>query len=131
MNGLYKGKYLIVYYDENDYPLVIASSCKEFIDAYCKINKNIDRKNVYSIISRVANGLRPNSRIKLIEAGTITDDCFKEADEDFIKFSKETSSPYRTDKERADKLGISERSLYRRLSCLRRRKRRENNEPKN
>lgn len=89
MKGLYRGKYLIVYYDKDGYPSIIEDSAQGFYEACRKISKKITRASVDSLLSRIATGKRNLKRIKLIEADTVINDCFKEADEDFIKMYKE------------------------------------------
>ena len=63
-------------------------------------------------MSKIFKGERKNNRIKLVEADTVTDDCFKEEDEDFIRFINENRK--KTKKEKANELGISARTYFRR-----------------
>lgn len=87
MKGLYKGKYLIVYYDKDEFPIIVASSSVEFEELYRKfINPNIQKRSMVQILSRISMGVITRSNIKLVEADTVVDDCFKEADIDFINF---------------------------------------------
>ena len=121
MKGLYKGKYLIVYYDKDEFPIIVASSSVEFEELYRKfINPNIQKRSMVQILSRISMGVITRSNIKLVEADTVVDDCFKEADIDFINFVKQTRK--KTNKEISTDLGISEGYLYHRKKESRQRR---------
>lgn len=117
MEGLYKGKYLIGIYDEEDFPVFIASSIKEFFDVYIRLFKRINPSSTYKALKRLMPSKREcrlnNTKCKLvlIEADTITHDCFEDADKDFIEFISETH--YKTIHEICEEMGISDRTYYR------------------
>ena len=66
MKGLYRGKYLIVYYDKDGYPSIIEDSAQGFYEACRKISKKITRASVNSLLSRIAKSKLNLKRIKLI-----------------------------------------------------------------
>ena len=116
MKGLYKGKYLIVYYDRDEFPIIIEGSAKKFAEAYCKMKGNkIRTDSIVSLITRIYKGIRTSPHIHLVEADTITDDCFKEADEDFVKFMNEEM---KTAARRCSELNISQRTFYRKKRAV-------------
>ena len=112
MEGLYRGKYLIGFYDKDDFPIFIASTRNEFIEWYC----NYFGLDETAAISRLTNR-RLNSKqnhhgkVVLIPADEVINDCFEEVDKDFINFINETRN--KSMAEIAKEMGISERKLYR------------------
>ena len=112
MEGLYRGKYLIGFYDKDDFPIFIASTRTEFIEWYC----NYFGLDETAAISRLTNR-RLNSKqnhhgkVILIPADEVNNDCFAEEDKDFINFINETRN--KSMAEIAKEMGISERKLYR------------------
>lgn len=120
MKGLYKGKYLIVYYDEDEIPIIVASSINEFTKKYVEYCNICDPNTARCIVSRVINGktlyIKNTPRVVLVEADTITDDCFKEADEDFVNFINQTRK--KTQSELAKEAGVSVRTCQRRLNNI-------------
>lgn len=112
MEGLYRGKYLIGFYDKDDFPIFIASTRTEFIEWYC----NYFGLDETAAISRLTNR-RLNSKqnhhgkVILIPADEVNNDCFAEEDKEFINFINETRT--KSMAEIAKEMGISERKLYR------------------
>lgn len=112
MEGLYRGKYLIGFYDKDDFPIFIASTRTEFIEWYC----NYFGLDETAAISRLTNR-RLNSKqnhhgkVVLIPADEVNNDCFAEEDKEFINFINETRT--KSMAEIAKEMGISERKLYR------------------
>ena len=112
MKGLYKDKYLIVYYDKDELPLIVSDNATDFSEKYAKYREIKDGHNTFGNLSKIFKGERKSNRIKLVEADTVTDDCFKEEDEDFIRFINENRK--KTKKEKANELGITARTYFRR-----------------
>ena len=111
MKGLYKGKYLIGYYDKDDFPIFIASTLSEFNDFYKKHKRSKGGINTaaQAIIRRDSNH-SDGEKIILIEADTITHDCFENEDKEFIKFIEETRK--KTIHEMAKELDVSPITFY-------------------
>ena len=114
MKGLYKGKYLIVYYDKNGLPLFVAASVDEFLELYKRFEEGTNVYNsAYKLIERHERKRNKSgdSRIALVRADTVTKDCFEDADIDFINFLNETRE--KTFLEKVKELGISDTTYYR------------------
>lgn len=121
MEGLYQGKYLIGWYDNDDFPIFIASTKKEFIEWYSKYfgvtkasPESIVRRNRIKHESDEFEYVRPKAKghVVLIRADTVTKDCFEEEDKEFLEFVEQNRT--KTMKEIADEMGIAVRTLYRR-----------------
>lgn len=113
MKGLYKGKYLIVLYGKDGLPSIVAASRVEFIDMYTKYTGAKSKHAAEAMLHRVLNGLYKKNKICLVEADTITHDCFEEEDKDFINFVENTRE--KTSAEIAKEMGITPRTYFRRL----------------
>lgn len=112
MYGLYKGKYLIVLYDKDEFPIIVASNRREFRKAYKRYTgKPINRSTLDSVLYYAARESGRYSNIRLVEADTVTHDCFEDADKDFIDFVKSTYG--KSVKELCEELGITERKYFR------------------
>lgn len=113
MRGLYKGKYLIVCYDEDELPIFVCDNSTDFAEKYSSYF-GFEASSGRALLARILSGERPNTRthVRLVEADTVIKDCFEEADRDFIKFIEEE---YRqeTVAEKCQELGINPRTYYR------------------
>lgn len=118
MKGLIRGKYLVVCYDRDELPLFVASTAKEFAEFYNRYTGS-SINVAMGLLTHLLNGTRKYRRVKLVEADTVTEDCFAAEDKDFIEFIEKTR--YKSNKERAKELGISERALYRKREDVRKR----------
>lgn len=94
MKGLYKGRYLIAIYDEND----------NLIDVGCNPKELLTYKSKYSYSAINLALRRGNNRMYLIDVTEKHEDIFAEEDEIFLDFVKETN---KTAKQRAEELGMS------------------------
>ncbi len=116
MKGLIRGKYLVVCYDRDELPLFVASTAKEFAEFFNRYTSS-STNVAYSLLTRLLNGTHTYSRLKLIEADTVTEDCFEEEDKEFIEFIEKNRK--KTVAERAKEIGISEKEYYRRVQVFR------------
>lgn len=105
MNGLYKGKYLIVVCDKDDYIKDVACSPRELV-------KNYKSKNVANgAVSHAFNNPKNNTRMYFIDCTEKHDDIFAEEDEKFLQFIVDTrQEPERV---KAERLGVSLRTYMR------------------
>ena len=120
MEGLYQGKYLIGFYDNDDFPIFIASTKKEFIEWYAKYF-GVTKASPESVVrrNRIKHEIgqpeyvhpRTSGHVVLIRADTVTKDCFEEEDKDFLEFIEQNRT--KTIKEIANEMGIAVRTLYR------------------
>jgi hypothetical protein len=94
MKGLYKGKYLIAIYDENDNLIDVGCNPKELL--------TFSSENPYSLFMRALK--RRKNRVYLIDVTEKQEDIFAEEDEVFLDFVKET---HKTAKQRAKELGMN------------------------
>lgn len=100
---LYKNRYLIALYDNNDEVLIgVYDNVQELAKS-----QNL---NISSVKSQISRG---NKRFFLIDAFEIVDDCFKEADEQTNKMFRSGELTRLTNRELAKKMGIPERTFYR------------------
>lgn len=121
MEGLYQGKYLIGFYDNDDFPIFIASTKKEFIEWYAEYfgvtkasPESVVRRNRVKHESSQPEYVHPRTsgHVVLIRADTVTKDCFEEEDKEFLEFIEQNRT--KSMQEIADELGIALRTLYRR-----------------
>lgn len=103
MKNLYKGRYMIAVYDEEDCLIDVGFNIKELLT--CK-KPSIFRSN----LSRHLNGKRKNRKIYLIDLLENHNDCFCLEDKVFLK---EFEEDFKTDNQRAEELGVSLRTYYR------------------
>jgi hypothetical protein len=104
MKGLYKDKYIIAFYDEDDYLKDVGAKIKELHS--CKTHKSI-----HSYISSCFAGRIPYKRLYFIDVTEKHNDIFAEEDEIFLQFIKDNYK--KTDKEIAASLGVSYRTYMR------------------
>lgn len=113
MNGLYKGKYLIAVYDDEDNLIDVGCTPSRLnIVGRCKVTAS----NYYHIY-RVFNKKQQNSRIHFIDCTEKHDDIFAEEDEIFLEYIKNINHCAFVDKEpdrvKAERLGVSLRTYMR------------------
>ena len=105
MKGLYKGKYLIAVYDEEDILIDVANELKQSL-----------KYNSY-YLSRLANNKISNAnskyKVRVLDAITIHDDIFAEEDRLFLEFIKEEYKP--SARTEAERLGVSVRTYFRHI----------------
>lgn len=119
MKGLIRGKYLVVCYDRDELPLFVASTAKEFAEFFNRYTSS-STNVAYSLLTRLLNGTHTYRRLKLIEADTVTEDCFEEEDKDFIEFIEKNRK--KTVAELAKEAGLSERQYLRRNQAIRKKR---------
>ena len=100
MKGLYKGKYIIAIYDEND----------DLIEVACKPEELKFFKNKRYLLPSLNRYLRTNTspkhtKLYFIDCTEKHDDIFAEEDEIFLDFVK--SELFKTQRELAKELGVS------------------------
>ena len=103
MKNLYKGRYMIAVYDEEDYLIDVGFNVNELLT--CK-NPSTFRRN----LNRHLNGKRTKHKIYLIDLLENYEDCFCLEDKVFLKEFEEN---LKTDNERAEELGVCLRTYYR------------------
>lgn len=99
MKKLYKGRYMIAVYDEEDYLIDVGFNIKELLT--CKKSSTF-RSNLI--------GKRKKQKIYLIDLLENHNDCFCLEDKVFLK---EFEEDFKTDNQRAKELGVSLRTYYR------------------
>ena len=104
MKGLYKGKYIIALYDEDDYLKDVGAMTSELC---CFENYNY----MHSHICHCFAGRRTDKRLYFIDVTKKYNDIFAEEDEIFLQFIKDNYK--KTDAEIAASLGVSYRTYMR------------------
>ena len=112
---LYKNRYLICLIDrKTDYIAGIFDNCEQF-------RKVVNNENAPFILNYAflnpKHIFRKKFKIEFIDCRTITNDVFEDEDRDFIKFLNENNKL--TNKERCERLNISERTFYRKQNQFR------------
>lgn len=104
---LYKNRYLLALYDNEEHIVGVYDNVKELAQ---------DRGIT---IQRVRDMLKmENGHLFLIDAFEITDDCFKDVDEAFKKTIETGQLTKISNKAMADIVGISQRTFYRKKSAI-------------
>ena len=109
MKDLYKGRYLIGWYDKDDNCIGVFSSIKE-------LNEIKKTPNLYSIINHILNKKEGENftQYRLIDCLEKHEDIFQEEDEIFLKECPEKV----TNKMKAKSLGLSLKTYYRKKGLL-------------
>ena len=106
MNGLYKGKYIIAIYDDDDYLIDVACIPSE-------LKNFISDDSAKSAIAHAFSG-RTYKNLYFIDVTEKHNDIFAEDDEIFLEFIKEINPKMPTPLQRKlDRWGISESTYYR------------------
>ncbi len=107
---LYKNKYLIAYYKEEELLFIVDNSAQ-----FQKAAKKILGKEYLDVNSTLSHAFSDGSEnIVFIDAYEIIEDVFTYEDKTFIEFA--VDNRYKTNKEKAKENGVSERTFYRRLN---------------